>query len=79
MFMGALMLLHVVLASEGFVADRAVDTLFACMLFAMAGGMARGSECRGTVVRGCIRAGIFVLLLKQIGGCSHGGRRLGIR
>lgn len=39
------MLLHVVLSSKGFVADRAMDTLLASVLLAMTSRMPRSGEC----------------------------------
>lgn len=55
------MLFHVVLPRKCFVANRAVDALFAGMLLAVASCMARGGEGSSTSVRCGIRAWVFVL------------------
>lgn len=59
--MCSLMLFHVVLSGEGFVADGAVNTLFPCMLLAVTSGMAGCGEGSAAVVRLCVRARILVL------------------
>lgn len=55
------MLLHIVLAGEGLVADGTVDTLLARVLFPVSGGVARRRECSRTPVARRIRAWILVL------------------
>ena len=60
--MGALVLLHVVFASEGFPACRTLDVLFAGMLLAMAGSVTRSGE--GVAAMECcgVRARVFLFL-----------------
>ena len=70
---GATVLLHVVLAGEGFVALRAESVLFASVLLGVAGSVARGGEVVGAVELLGERARVLVLLARRLGG------RLGAR
>lgn len=71
-FVGALVLLHVVFAGEGFVAGRAQDVLLPRVLLAVAGGVARGGEGVATRVPRGVRAGVF--FLDRLRGRGRGGR-----
>lgn len=78
--MGALVLLHIVFAGEGFMAGGAEDIFLARVFLAMASGVARGGEGIAASVAGSMRARI--LLLHGFGGGvgrSGGGGRGGGR
>lgn len=73
-FVGALVLLHVVFAREGFVAGGAGDVFFARVLFAVAGGVAGGGEGVGAGVAVRVRAGVLFLDgFRRGGGGGRGG------
>lgn len=63
------MLLHVVLAGERLVADRAMDAFLPGVLLAVAGGMARGGKSCGAAMAGSKRARVLVLPDPRF--CSH--------
>ena len=71
--MSAFVLLHIVLASEGLVACRAVDVLLAGVLLAVTGSVTRGSEGVGAIITDGVRAWIF--LFGSLG--TGGGGRVG--
>ena len=78
---GALVLLHVVLAGEGLVAGGAVDVLLARVFLAVPGGVARGGEGVGAADAGRVRARVFLLAdLRRVGvgwRCRGRGRVVG--
>ena len=71
--MGALVLLHVVFAGEGFLAGGAEDVFLARVFLAVAGGVAGGGEGVGAVVADGVGAGVFFLR-----GWGFGGRGGGV-
>lgn len=75
--MGALVLLHVVFACEGFLARGAEDVFLARMFFAVPGGVAGGGECVGAVVADGVGAGVFFLDRRGFVGGGGGGLAVG--
>ena len=71
------MLFHIIFAGKGFATLGAGHVLFARMLFAMAGGVARGGEGIEALVLFPVWARIFLLVdfLEGVGGVGRGRRR----
>lgn len=67
------MLLHVVFAGEGFVADGTVHTLLPGVLLSVTCSMTGRGEGGGTAVSLCVGAWIFVFLARRGPGCGLRG------